>query len=501
MYSSNCRRHLVRSGTRHLARPARQWLRSAFVGIMATLMPIAAVAADLMWGVNGHPFTAYPGVSYSQQLDLIQALGGKSYRVNVSAISQVGPLADLVALARNRGLQILPVLTPPVDFERETPQVLYATSFNFAATLAARFKNDIRVWELGNELENYAILKPCEVQDDGKTYPCTYGLAGGMTALEYLGARWQKVSAVLKGLSDGVVSIDPQLQKAMGTAGWGHLGAFDRMKQDGIAWDITVWHAYREEAEEVFVRLATFGKPIWITEFNHPKGSTDGEAIQANGLRKIMLGLRAHQARYRIEAAFVYELLDEPYWAGDFEAVMGLVMQEKSGTAWTPARRKQAFETVRQTISAGRGQRRANCDINRHLSAAATSATKVNYLYCLVLGRDADGHGLNDWSARLDKDLTVQSLAASLIGSDEFVNMYNPESLPDIEFVQLAQRLFGTAELDPAVLAADAERLQSGSLSRQQFLLNLLDQPGFRTRHPVLFSAARPAAAKAGALQ
>lgn len=322
-----------------------------FASLAMTLCAIApAKCADLMWGVNGHPFAAYPGVMFSQQLDLVRDLGAKSYRVDVSSVDTAPALADLVALAANRGLQILPVLTPALDLKLETPQALYEKSFKFAATLASRFKTEIPVWELGNELENYAILMPCETQDDGKIYPCEWGPAGGMTELEYVGARWEKVSAVLKGLSEGVHSVDPTIRKAIGTAGWGHFGAFDRMKRDGIIWDITVWHAYREEPDSAFERLASFNKPIWITELNHPFGSRDGFDAQANGLRAIMDALRRQQKRYNIEAAFFYELLDEPYWT-DFEGHFGLVKQVKTATGgWQVADRKPAFEVIRQSI-------------------------------------------------------------------------------------------------------------------------------------------------------
>ena len=55
-------------------------------------------------------------------------------------------------------------------------------------------------------------------------------------------SRWEKVSAVLRGLSGGTISVDPTIRKAMGTAGWGNAGAFARMHKDGIRWDISVWH-------------------------------------------------------------------------------------------------------------------------------------------------------------------------------------------------------------------------------------------------------------------
>jgi len=268
-------------------------------------------AADLLWGANGHPITAYPGISIERQFDYLEDLGMKSYRVNVSDTSSADSLATILAEGRKRGIEVLPVITPGgVDLDKDSVEDLYGKARALAVALGSRFKGEIRTWELGNEMENYAIIKPCEKRDDGTTYPCAWGLAGGTGALDYFGPRWAKVSAVLKGLSDGMTEVDPGIRKAIGTAGWGHTGAFERMKRDGIAWDISVWHMYGEDPEPAFKVLAGYGKPIWVTEFNNPYGSRSGEQQQAEGLAQSMVRLRALQRRYKVEAAYVYELLD-----------------------------------------------------------------------------------------------------------------------------------------------------------------------------------------------
>ena len=54
----------------------------------------SAAAADLQWGVNGHPLAAYAGIPFERQLDHVQDLGMKSYRVDVADIvsaPQLGP--------------------------------------------------------------------------------------------------------------------------------------------------------------------------------------------------------------------------------------------------------------------------------------------------------------------------------------------------------------------------------------------------------------------------
>lgn len=322
--------------------------------VASPALPPAAAPADLIWGVNGHPFTAHPGISWEQQLDLVKQLGARQYRVNLGGATTPADLQRLVTLAEARGLQILPIISPPVSLETETAEVIRARSFDYAKQFAAAFKGRMPVWELGNELEVYAIIQPCEMQDNGVQYPCAWGPAGGVGPLEYYGPRWVKVSAALKGLSEGVSAADPGALKAMGTAGWGHTGAFDRMKADGIAWDISVWHDYDKDNAWAMEKLAAFGKPIWITEFNHPLGSTDGEAAQAAGLQERIVRYRSYRERYNVQAAHVYELLDEPYWTG-FESVMGLYRVGRNASGqWATTGPKPAFTTMQDLIDDGK---------------------------------------------------------------------------------------------------------------------------------------------------
>ena len=159
--------------------------------------------------------------------------------------------------------------------------------------------------------------------------------------------------AVLRGLSDGIADKAPDAQRAIGTAGWGHVGFFDLLRDNGVAWDISVWHIYGENPEWAFKQLQAFGKPIWVTEFDHPSGSSNGgEDAQAQGLEAMIAQLRRLAPIYRVEASFVYELCDETYWAPSSEATMGLVHLDKADNGgWQVGAAKSAFQTVKQAIA------------------------------------------------------------------------------------------------------------------------------------------------------
>ena len=221
-------------------------------------VPAWAAKKEFVWGVNGHPLASYPGVPLETQLEHIRELGLTSYRVDIGSTEKLLDLQHLVREAKARGITVLPVITPGFDMDKQDAGVLEKKAYELAFALVSSFKGEIPVWELGNELENYAIIQPCEMQDDGKQYSCSYGPAGGVSVNEYYGPRWAKVSAVIKGLTRGARAADPNVKRAVGTAGWGHLGAFDRMQADGIEWDISVWHSYGENPEWAFKHLVKF---------------------------------------------------------------------------------------------------------------------------------------------------------------------------------------------------------------------------------------------------
>ncbi len=475
----------------------------AFVAIVLSAGGTLAKDGDLVWGVNGHPLVSYHGVAYEHQLDLVKALGATSYRVDVSSLLQATPLDTLVSMAESRGITILPVLVPPVSLDKETPGEVYRKAQAFAAYFASRFKDRIKVWELGNEMENYAILQPCDMQDDGKQYNCDWGPAGGVTALEYHGGRWAKVSAALKGMSDALIKIDPTLRKAMGTAGWGHIGAFERMQQDGIQWDISVWHYYGGDIEWALKRLVKFGKPIWLTEFNHPYGSQkDGVVKQAEGLAGMIGEFRSLRATYNLEAAHIYELLDETYWQPNFEGYMGLVYLKKDPqNKWVTDGGKPAFCAVRALLHGGfrlagdaksksppetRAQPHRQCNLCYFDPHDRSAVSVSRYSTCLMLGRLPEAAEVEKFGKELDGKKDGMSLLAFLAESDEFRARYKLGELDEVETVTLFYRLLFDRDPDGMGLGDFVGELKSGRMSKHQLLLALMGSPEFKAHHPIL---------------
>lgn len=475
-------------------------LKCTLIGTACLLASATAASPDILWGASGHPLTAYPGITIERQFDYLEDLGLKSYRVNIVDLSSADLLAEIVAEGKKRGIEVLPVITPGgLDLDKDSPEEIHAKAHALAVSLGTRFKDDIRVWELGNELENYAIIQPCEKRDDGTTYPCEWGPAGGVAALDYYGPRWAKVSAVLKGLTEGMAEVDPGIRRAVGTAGWGHTGAFERMKQDGIEWDISVWHMYGENPEPAFEVLATYGKPIWVTEFNNPYGSHHGERKQAEGLMRSMKQLRELQDEYNVEAAHIYELLDETYWAPSFEASMGLVRLVGSAErGWSAAGPKPAYIAVRDFI---RGPRllpvaRRDCELGDGGSSEIPSVRQTTFAYCLILGRKAGGEDIDRWSAALDDgSVDVPHMMLELMRSREFREKYSVIGLTDRAYVTFLYRLLADREADRYGLDSYVNQLSDGTLTREAVAFGMMTSSEFSAIHAMRLKAEAATAA------
>jgi len=58
-------------------------------------------------GVNGHPVTAYPGISINEQLELVKALGFTHYRINLRGDGSPDYLDQILTLAGTWGISVI----------------------------------------------------------------------------------------------------------------------------------------------------------------------------------------------------------------------------------------------------------------------------------------------------------------------------------------------------------------------------------------------------------
>lgn len=280
------------------------------------------------FGVNGHPFWSHGGVPVTRQLDLIKQAGLKSYRVDLdnADAGSMNLLRTLVTEGAARDIDILPIIN--LHPERYASE---AAAYNAGKAIATAYAKAFpgMTWELGNEYDNMAI-KP--------------GTSGALP-LHYDDAKYAVNRGLINGMYDGAKGADPTAKTVVDNAGWHHYGFLQRLAADGVKWDITGTHWYSDQGSITNVGgggvnsleiLARFNKPIWVTEFNARPGSM-GEQAEAQWLTKTMADWDALASKYNVQAAHIYELLDQPEMGSSPEARYGLYTAtgtyKASGTA------------------------------------------------------------------------------------------------------------------------------------------------------------------------
>jgi hypothetical protein len=105
----------------------------------------------------------------------------------------------------------------------------------------------------------------------------------------------------------------------------------------------------------------------------------------------------------------------------------------------------------------------------------------------LVLGRQGDGRGLEDYTASLRQGLPVSELLRGMLESDEFRSKYATFGLCNSAFITLGYRLMLGRDPDAAGLAGYLAQLDAGSMSRAEFGEAMIGSGEFQSRHPTLF--------------
>jgi hypothetical protein len=353
-----------------LAEPEEIYRLKEEVGTAIEGLKSAREGKPFAWGINGHPVAqeGYFQVPIARQLDLVHELGAGWYRTDWGAEAfhrNTARFDELLAEAERQKIRLLPVIFAPNGRSRDaTPEEIRAAARAFAREVAGRYKGRITHWELGNELDNYAMVRKGEETPSGKLWQ--WGDPDGSSRDNYEESRYQRAKAEIMGLYEGVKAADPTALTMVDTGGWLHYGFTDRLlHEDHVPFDILAWHWYSGMGDmtkvqgkfDLLARLAGYGKPLWITEINRNDGSMDGqEKEQAEYVGRAATQLHSNPA---IAALFIYELLDEPYFGQkNAEAHYGLVkIVRNKKNMWQVERNKEAFEVLKAVIAADRGRR------------------------------------------------------------------------------------------------------------------------------------------------
>jgi hypothetical protein len=248
------------------------------------------------WGEN-YPYNKH---SIETQMMYLSYAGMNAYRAGCIPETCERILEE----AGKRGITFLRSIEMRPDADI-SPEDNYRRGYDHAYDMAERFKGRIRYYEASNELDNWT------------------GMTGdGATIDQYNQDRYKRAREFLRGLIDGVHAADPDAKVMVDNAGWCHYGFLQALWKDGLRWDITAIHWYESQGDleragcrkaNVAKIHAAFGKPIWITEFNSNTAAKNNDpARAANWTESFMTRVKEIAPKYNIEAAFIYELFDEP---------------------------------------------------------------------------------------------------------------------------------------------------------------------------------------------
>ncbi|MGF6779619.1 hypothetical protein P3T21_004848 [Paraburkholderia sp. GAS334] len=286
-----------------------------------TTVAAAATSTKLFYGMNGHmawTSTAYQTISPAQQVAILQDLGVTNYRADVADAGMAQTVANALKGAfAGTGISILPCINVWNTYNQHASESdAYNLGHQLAVSIATPLKGLVKYIECGNELDSNGLIH-----------------GGGNLATDYDPAIWPAFRGVLRGLIDGVKSVDPTIQCGVNV---GVPLAYEALQmlwngvqpngtstgQSGatpLRWDVTMFHWYESSGDirragsqgltDVLQILRdSFSLPIWLTEWGYQL--SDDAATQATYVTTTLNEYYTMRSTYNLQSVMMYQLFD-----------------------------------------------------------------------------------------------------------------------------------------------------------------------------------------------
>ena len=127
---------------------------------------------------------------------------------------------------------------------------------------------------------------------------------------------------------------------------------------------------------------------------------------------------------------------------------------------------------------------------------SVSRSSQVEYSYCLVLGRESDGTGLESWVNSVEaQTISITDMLIAMLDSPEFASKFGIIGLSDRDYVSFLFQLLLDRDPDDAGLGTYAHELKTGEASRASVAAGIVLSAEFQELHPILFAQPLPAAA------
>jgi hypothetical protein len=290
--------------------------------------PLAVVSArSRFYGMNGHMAWGsgiYKAMSAAEQLAILKDLGVTNYRCDIADSVMSKVLADALNGAfAGSGVSILPLLNPySAGWDWSSSEsTAYTLGYNLGVKGARPLKGLVTHIECGNELD-----VPLKIGGDGSL------------SSDWNPAYWPSFRGALRGMIDGVKSIDPSIRCGVNVgipmAYRALQMLWNGISPDGSAqglpgaaalrWDFTSYHWYKSSGniqcggrfnacvDVLQVLKDSFHVPIWLTEWGW-SGSGDTQQSAAEYVTRALTQYRSVKDRYEIESVMMFLLIDPDY--------------------------------------------------------------------------------------------------------------------------------------------------------------------------------------------
>ncbi|AME26859.1 hypothetical protein [Burkholderia sp. PAMC 26561] len=281
-------------------------------------IPVPATAGTF-FGMNGHFDYRY---TPAQVVAILKGMGISTYRVGCSDDpKQLAAVSALAQAFQSAGLTLFVLvnqgMTDAFGNVLRGEQVAYNQAYMVGSTVASRLKQyGVTMYECGNELTRQVST----IKDFKQA---------GNAASDFNNANWPAMRGVMRGMIDGVKSVQPSAKCGINFCA-ADIGAADALwegsQPDGTAgyakvrWDITTWHNYEVYGDIFNIGTdgagpafdlptyckARYGVPFMITEWN--TGPEQTQSYRAAYITTQLSNL--HQARktHNIQSTMYYVL-------------------------------------------------------------------------------------------------------------------------------------------------------------------------------------------------
>ncbi|WP_118181109.1 glycosyl hydrolase [Paraburkholderia phosphatilytica] len=283
----------------------------------------AQTSSALFYGINGHmAWTSgiYKTMTAAQQVAILQDLGVTNYRADVADAGMAQTVANALNGAfKGSGISILPCINPMNWDQTSSESTSYAYGYQLAQSIAQVLKGLVSYIECGNELDANGVEST----------------GAGNSPADYNPAYWPAFRGVLRGMIDGVKSVDSTIKcginvgipldyTALQMLWNGQTPNGSATPDSGatpLQWDITMFHWYETSGDIVRagsqgltnvlqILQQSFNLPIWLTEWGY--ALTDSSAQQTSYVTSKLNEYYSLRDTYNLQSVMMYELIDMP---------------------------------------------------------------------------------------------------------------------------------------------------------------------------------------------